>query len=210
MRALRRFHSWLRYRLWFYAVVIALAVSISWVSGASMGFAFAVVIFAFSVVVFALLILTGWLEWRQRKMVRPATEDDVAAIVAVFEGSFATLDFLPEIHTHDEHTAHFGRVVTDGEAFVHERDEQIDGFAAFSNDLLTHLYVAPDAWARGVGLALFHEATRRRLLGFTFWVFQQNARARGFYEHRGCKALRFTDGADNEERTPDVLYEWRP
>jgi hypothetical protein len=40
------------------------------------------------------------------------------------------------------------------------------------------------------------------------WCFQANARARRFYEARGFSAIRFTDGAHNEERTPDVLYRW--
>jgi hypothetical protein len=32
--------------------------------------------------------------------------------------------------------------------------------------------------------------------------------ARRFYEARGFRAIRFTDGADNEEGTPDVRYRW--
>jgi putative acetyltransferase len=40
------------------------------------------------------------------------------------------------------------------------------------------------------------------------WCFQANARARRFYEARGFQAIRFTDGANNEERTPDVRYRW--
>ena len=38
--------------------------------------------------------------------------------------------------------------------------------------------------------------------------FQANTRARRFYETHGFRAIRFTDGADNEERTPDVRYRW--
>ena len=41
------------------------------------------------------------------------------------------------------------------------------------------------------------------------WTFQQS-RARKFYEDRGFAAVEFTDGAGNEEKTPDVCYEWRP
>ena len=33
-------------------------------------------------------------------------------------------------------------------------------------------------------------------------------RARRFYEARGFRAIRFTDGAGNEEKTPDVRYRW--
>ena len=46
--------------------------------------------------------------------------------------------------------------------------------------------------------------------GFGFWVFAANEAAQRFYEARGARALYATDGADNEERTPDVRYLWRP
>jgi putative acetyltransferase len=39
--------------------------------------------------------------------------------------------------------------------------------------------------------------------------FQANARARRFYVARGFRAIRFTDGSDNEQRTPDVRYRWQ-
>ena len=44
--------------------------------------------------------------------------------------------------------------------------------------------------------------------GFQFWVFQQNERARRFYEAHGAVAVEFTDGEGNEEKTPDVRYRW--
>jgi GNAT superfamily N-acetyltransferase len=142
-------------------------------------------------------------------VIRDATRDDVEAIVAVFEPSFATLDFLPVLHTHEDHLGFFGRLVERADVFLHE-DGAVRGFAALDGDMLSHLYVVPAAFGRGVGSALFAEATRRRPDGFTFWVFQANQRARRFYEARGCVPVRFTDGAGNEERTPDALYEWRP
>jgi GNAT superfamily N-acetyltransferase len=142
-------------------------------------------------------------------VIRRAAAEDVEAIVAVFEPSFATLDFLPVLHTHEEHVAVVGRIVDESEVFVYD-DEGIQGFAALRDDVLSHLYIAPEAFGRGIGSALLAEAKRQRPHGFTFWVFQANERARGFYERRGCAPVRFTDGADNEERTPDVLYEWRP
>jgi GNAT superfamily N-acetyltransferase len=142
-------------------------------------------------------------------MIRRATAADVEAIVSAFEPSFATLSFLPVLHTHEEHLAFFGRAVAESEVYVHEQDA-IDGFAALAGDVLTHLYVAPEAFGRGIGSALLAEAKQQRPRGFTFWVFQENKRARRFYERRGCTAVRFTDGAGNEEQTPDVLYEWQP
>ena len=138
-------------------------------------------------------------------MIRRATDDDVGAIVALFEASFATLDFLPKLHTHDENLAYFRRCVADGEAYI-----CADGFAILDGDRLSHLYVHPRAIGTGVGHALFEHVQRVRPRGFDLWVFQQNERARRFYERHGCVAVELTDGAGNEERTPDVRYAWRP
>jgi hypothetical protein len=49
----------------------------------------------------------------------------------------------------------------------------------------------------------------RVTVSLRLWVFQQNAGARAFYERRGFKLVRFTDGAGNEEHEPDALYEWQ-
>lgn len=136
-------------------------------------------------------------------MLRRATAADVEEIVSIFERSFGTLDFLPKLHTHDEHLAFFGRCVRDGEVFILGR-----GFAALDGDWLTHLYVHPDKIGTGVGHALFEHVTSLRPQGFQFWVFQQNERARRFYEAHGAVAVEFTDGEGNEEKTPDVRYRW--
>jgi GNAT superfamily N-acetyltransferase len=141
-------------------------------------------------------------------MIRQATSADVDAIAALYERSFALLDFLPTLHTLDEHRAWLGRVVERNEVWVYEEDGRILGFASLSADMLDHLYLEPDAIGRGIGGALFDHATTRRPDGFSFWVFQQNDRARRFYEQRGAVAVEFTDGAHNEERTPDVRYVW--
>jgi putative acetyltransferase len=136
-------------------------------------------------------------------MIRRATADDVEEIVAIFEPSFALLDFLPQLHTHEEHLRFFARCVREGEAYVLGR-----GFAILDGDWLTHLYVHPDEIGSGVGHALFEHVTTLRPDGFQFWVFQENGHARRFYEAHGAVAVEFTDGAGNEERTPDVRYRW--
>ena len=144
-------------------------------------------------------------------MIRQAGPNDVDGIATVFTRSFATLDFLPRLHTPAEDRAFLGgRVLAEQEVWVAEREGRIVGFIALDGDLCTFLYVDPDEHERGVGSALFAEAQRARPDGFTFWVFQQNERARRFYENRGCVVIELTDGSRNEERTPDALYRWSP
>ena len=41
------------------------------------------------------------------------------------------------------------------------------------------------------------------------YTFQENQRARAFYERRGFNAVKLSDGSGNEEKCPDILYEWR-
>ena len=54
---------------------------------------------------------------------------------------------------------------------------------------LSHLFVAPEIWGRGVGTALMAEAekelTRSGMREGTLWVYEANERARRFYEKRG-------------------------
>ncbi len=130
----------------------------------------------------------------------------------MFIASFRTLTFLPSLHT-DEETVDFitNTVLRDQEVLVAELGGRIVGFVAMSNgDFLEHLYVHPDLQGRGIGSSLLDRAKDRMPAGFRLWVFQANTRARRFYERHGFRVVELTDGAGNEERTPDALYEWKP
>jgi GNAT superfamily N-acetyltransferase len=132
--------------------------------------------------------------------VRRAGLADADAVAAVFIPSFESLAFLPRLHTYDEHRAHIqDRVLQEQEVWLAELDGRVADFAAMRGDVLTHLYVHPELQGGGAGDALLEKAKQRRPNGFTFWVFQQNERARCFYERRGCSLVRLTDGGGNEE-----------
>ena len=63
-------------------------------------------------------------------------------------------------------------------------------------------------WCGGAGTQLIDAAKTTGVGVLELWCFQANERARRFYEARGFRAIRFTDGADNEERMPDIRYRW--
>jgi GNAT superfamily N-acetyltransferase len=143
-------------------------------------------------------------------VIRRQQAGDVDAIAELYERAFGTLTFLPMLHTLEEHRAWFRRVVDNREVWIWEEDEVVLGFIALDDAMVDYLYVEPEVTGCGIGTALLELVKRQRTDGFTLWTFQQNEGARRFYERHGLRVIRLTDGQDNEEKTPDALYEWRP
>ncbi len=140
--------------------------------------------------------------------IRRATNADAQAVADVFLAARATMTYLPQLHPPDETRGFIAGVVRDKESWAAERDGRIVGFAVVDGGWLEHLYVHPLRFNSGTGGKLFRHAAAQHPQGFQLWVFQQNAGARRFYERHGCALVRLTDGADNEEKTPDALYVW--
>ena len=140
-------------------------------------------------------------------ILRPATADDASAMGGLHIAAMRTLTFLPQLHTAEEAIDWMAReVLPSGEAWVAEADGEVAGYILFTDDWIRQLYVRPDRQGRGVGAALLAHALADGLAK-QLWTFQANVRARAFYEARGFTAAEFTDGAGNEEKTPDVRYE---
>jgi ribosomal protein S18 acetylase RimI-like enzyme len=143
-------------------------------------------------------------------VIRRGTRDDLEAIGRVFLAARDEMTYLPRIPA--DVRERMGTVITrdHDELWVAEEDAQIVAFAGLRDDELAHIYVDPRFQGRGLGTALFDLAKRCRPDGFWWWVFQKNDGARRFYERHGSRVVKLTDGADNMEREPDALYEWRP
>jgi len=140
--------------------------------------------------------------------VRPARRDDSDAVAALLRaGLDAVLPHLPALHTPEEDRAFVrDRVFAECDVRVAEVDGAIAGFIATRPGWIDHLYVRPGAWRRGIGSALLLAGLRDERF-VQLWTFQRNEGARRFYERFGFRAVRETDG-ENEEREPDVLYAW--
>jgi putative acetyltransferase len=146
-----------------------------------------------------------------RFTLRRATAFDADAITSVHWASFRLLTFLPRLHTIEENRRFITNVIRkECEVTVAEDKGGIVSFLARRGEEIRLLYTRPDRIGMGAGTQLIDAAKASGIGALELWCFQANQRARRFYEARGFHAIRFTDGADNEERTPDVRYRWEP
>ena len=142
-------------------------------------------------------------------IVRRATSCDADAIANVHWASFWLLTFLPMLHTLEENRHFIANVILDKcDVTVAEDDSGIVAVLARQREEVRLLYTRPDRIGMGAGTQVIDAAKASDVDALELWCFQANARARRFYEARGFHAIRFTDGADNEERMPDVRYRW--
>jgi ribosomal protein S18 acetylase RimI-like enzyme len=142
-------------------------------------------------------------------MIRRATQEDAAAVGAVYVRARDEMTYLPRFPDSDR--ASVGSwIVRDNEVWVAEAAGTIAGFAGIEVGWLNHLYVDPARQGEGFGSSLLEQAKALQRRGLQLWVFQQNEGARRFYERNGFQLVELTDGSGNMEREPDARYEWVP
>ncbi len=142
-------------------------------------------------------------------VLRLADERNTADIVNVFRRARTeSLPFLPVLHTLKETLTWFRHhEFSRSMIWVAEVGEQIVGFAARESDWLHHLYVLPEHQGTGAGSQLLAKAKEECPGTLRLYTFQQNHRARAFYESRGFTDVEFNE-AGGEEQLPDVLMAW--
>ncbi len=143
---------------------------------------------------------------------RRAHVEEAAAVADVWLRSRAASipAIPPPVHSKDEVREYFEQVVLPGQdVWVVESRDRVVALLALDGEWIEHLYVDPDRCGTGVGAQLLALAKRERPGGLQLWTFETNTGARRFYERHGFAVIGATRG-DNEERAPDVRYEWRP
>jgi chorismate mutase/GNAT superfamily N-acetyltransferase len=134
-------------------------------------------------------------------LLRPATEEDVDALVAVHLASRSAAPMPPP----DESLA--GHVAT-GTWLAETAAGEVLGYVRFTDSWVDDLYVVPTAQREGIGAALLDIVKVHIPQGFGLWVFDTNQPARAFYRAQGLVELEHTDGAGNGAHEPEVRMVW--
>ena len=145
---------------------------------------------------------------------RPATAADAPRVASLLiDTRAAFMPYAPSAHTDAEVRACVAsQLVPSGGVTVAEADGRVVAAMAVATagtvSWITQMAVDPARVGRGIGARLLAHALRSLAPPVRLYTFQANAGARRFYERHGFAAIEFTDGHANEERCPDVLYEF--
>lgn len=137
-------------------------------------------------------------------ILRDAGPPDVAQIARVLGDWCRDTAWLPKQHTPAQDLWFAGSLMKTHVLRVGFAEGL--GFLARMGPRIDALYLAPEARGRGLGRALLDEAKTAGHLGL--YTFQANLDARRFYAREGFHEVRFTNGAENDEKLPDVWMEW--
>lgn len=143
---------------------------------------------------------------------RRATEADARPAADLWlRARRAAVDSIPPpVHDDDDVRAWFAsHVLRDTELWLAvDGRGTLAGILVLEGPWLDQLYVEPTMAGRGIGSRLVRLAKRERPDGLRLWTFASNAQAQRFYERHAFVATHRTDGRDNEEGAPDILYVW--
>lgn len=145
-------------------------------------------------------------------VLRKGRSTDAGKVGAILSEFASTTSWMPQLHTGAEDVAHAGRLIDKGWVTIAQTPnaqgpDSVVGFAACDGTEVDALYVTKAARGKGVGTALLG-ALQQRHEKLTLWTFQANKRAQKFYERHGFKEIARSDGARNDEKLPDVQFEW--
>ncbi len=145
-------------------------------------------------------------------LIRRAARSDANEVATVYIASRrGAAAHMPTVHSDAEIRAWVvEHMVPERETWVADAGGRIVAVMVLDGEMVDQMYVSPADQRRGVGDAMLAHAKKLRPSRLRLYTFQSNTPARRFYEARGFIAIEFNDGARNEERAPDVLYEWTP
>ena len=134
---------------------------------------------------------------------------DMDAAASVHRTAFDhALPWLAGLHTPEEDRWFYReRVFTGCQVHGAFEGRALTGIIAFRNGWIDQLYVLPEVQGRGVGNELL-DVAKRACERLQLWTFQENDKARKFYERNGFVVAEMTEGYGNQENQPDVRYVW--
>lgn len=140
-------------------------------------------------------------------VITDATPADAPAIAAILGAWNRETAWMPKLHSPAEDLGFAQHLIANRTTRV-LRAPDVIGFLARLGDDVEALYLSPTARGQGYGAQLLAEA-KAACPQLTLYTFQANLPAQRFYAREGFTEIARSDGADNDERLPDLRLVWR-
>ncbi|MGI9368608.1 MAG: GNAT family N-acetyltransferase [Ruegeria sp.] len=141
-------------------------------------------------------------------LIRPARSTDAGSTGTILHGFARENDWMPELHSTAETIAFCGKMIDREWVTVAENENGVIGFLALDGQTIHSLYLDKSIRGQGIGKQLLAHAKSKHAK-LSLFAFQANKGARRFYERNGFVAVERSDGANNDEKLPDVKYAWQ-
>jgi len=115
--------------------------------------------------------------------------------------------WVPKLHTRNEIIGFADSMIARGWVTVARR-RRVAGFLAREAGFVHALYLSDEMRGQGIGRALIARAKAEEEM-LTLWTFLANTDAQQFYQREGFQEVTRTDGSGNDEKLPDICYQWR-
>ncbi|MEX0276665.1 MAG: N-acetyltransferase family protein [Ruegeria sp.] len=139
---------------------------------------------------------------------RPARSTDAGSTGEILHGFARENDWMPELYSSAETIAFCGLMIDRNWVTVAETEAGVVGFLARNGAEIHSLYLDARSRGQGIGKCLLDNAKSSQS-ELSLFTFQANTRARAFYERNGFTEAARSDGAENDEKLPDVKYTWQ-
>ncbi len=138
---------------------------------------------------------------------RAARSTDAGATGDILHRFEMDTPWMPKQHSGAEAIAFCGAMIDKGWVTVAECDGTVQAFLARNGEDVLSLFVAPGAAGKGLGPLLL-QAAKAQSKVLRLWTFQANTGAQRFYQREGFVETGRSEGADNDEKLPGILYVW--
>ncbi len=131
----------------------------------------------------------------------------VPQMAAILWGFIHRTPWLPRVRPYRNDLRVMAQITRAGWVRVVRDARGPAAFIARDGAIVHALYVHPRAQGRGLGRALLEDAKRGQPR-LELYVAEANRPARAFYTAHGFTEAARSDGADNDERLPDIHMIW--
>lgn len=140
--------------------------------------------------------------------IRPAISADANQVGEILSAFSDEYSWIPRVHSLKEFIEFAHDMIECNWVMIGQINGTVIGFSALHYQTIHSLYLHKSMRRQGIGSAFLKQMKNNnsRLIA---WTFEANQKATNFYLKNGFIEINRTNGENNDEKLPDIQFEWR-